>query len=364
MNRPAWVGVVLCSCAVVGCATNVYRPTNLPLEYTAPEPEDLTALDFSRLVHRTVASDYVDCGDVLKVMVWSDVDSNPQPQLVRVNDDGTANVGLIGPVPVAGLRLPEIEQRIARAAVERDVYRRPHVTVQIEEERKNRITVAGAVKEPGVYELPRGESNLLRVLVEAGGLDTSAGPIIEIRRPSVSGRKNSIFLGPDREPYTAGLGGDTSVQQASLETTGDGPQTVQVNLVSLATEGRTHYELQDGDVVMVTKRDQQPIYVDGLVNSPGAYRTDPNKETRLTDAIALAGGLSSPLADTVWVVRRTDEDENSIVIKCSIRKARQDRIHNILLKPGDTITVKDTPITFVYDSFIKMFRIGSSVTLF
>ena len=50
--------------------------------------------------------------------------------------------------------------------------------------RVDRVTVVGAVKKPGVYEIPRGSSDLLAAIVTAGGLADDAGTEVEIRSPA------------------------------------------------------------------------------------------------------------------------------------------------------------------------------------
>lgn len=349
--------------AAFGCASRVYKPHTLPTEYMAPPPQDVARLDLSRLVDETVSSDLVAEGDVISVTVSTDYNADTKPQEVRVRDDGTADVPLVGPVQVAGLRLPEAEEAIADTAIRRDVFRRPHVTVKKVQEKMNRVTVVGAVKEQGVYDLPRGSSNLLAALVKAGGLDDSASPIVEIRRPRLHGRRGSLFLPPEARPHTAGLSA-AGVQPTSYAAGDTEPQSVKVNLVSAVQDARSQYTLGDGDVVMVVERDPSQIAVTGLVAAPGVFNLDLNRETRLTDAVAMAGGTPNPLADTVRIIRRVEDEGESVIIKCSLKKAGRSDVENPVLKPGDTIIVEHTASTFVYDAFMQLFRIGGSVTLF
>ena len=69
----------------------------------------------SRLSHYATNSELIERGDVLEVTIvtnYSTLANTTTP--VRVADDGTADVPLIGPVAVAGLELEAAEQAISR----------------------------------------------------------------------------------------------------------------------------------------------------------------------------------------------------------------------------------------------------------
>ena len=81
-----------------GCIRGAYRAADLPARFVAAPVERLDQIDLSRLTSYAVRSDRVDAGDVLEVTVFSDYgDAKTNPMPVRVADDGTANVPLIGP---------------------------------------------------------------------------------------------------------------------------------------------------------------------------------------------------------------------------------------------------------------------------
>ena len=68
-------------------------------------------------------------GDVLEVALTTGYeDRGLRPMLVRVSEDGVANIQLVGEIPVAGLEPTEVEQTISTVSVERGVFSRsPHV---------------------------------------------------------------------------------------------------------------------------------------------------------------------------------------------------------------------------------------------
>ena len=79
------------------------------------------------------------------------------------------------------------------------------------------------------------------------------------------------------------------------------------------------------------------------------YEFPLGKNMRLTDAIALAGGTSNQLADKVFVIRRREGSE-PMLVSVSLRKAKRDGSENMLLEPGDTVSIEQTPGTVFLDA--------------
>ena len=142
--------------------------------------------------------------------------------------------------------------------------------------------------------------------------------------------------------------------------------TIRLDLSDPRTYENGGIYLEDGDVVKVMPRDSQPIHVMGLVNAPGQFELEPNKNMRMLDAIALAKGRSSQMADKVHLIRHIPGRAEPLVIEISVREAKLHGQGNLLLMPGDLVSVEQTPITMVLDTiktFVR-FTIGSSVALF
>lgn len=333
--------IVLCL-AGGGCATRQYHfASNLPPEYLMPPVENVKTIDLSRLATQAMSNELIDRGDVLQVSIETGYDSDEtSDMLVRVGDDGVANVPVVGKVPVAGLELEGAEQAIASAAVQRSVFRNPIVTVLMKRQRVNKVMVLGAVDSPGVYELPRGSSSLLSAIVAAGGLSDEAGVAVEIRRPAASRGMSS----PAIDRVTAA--GFNSQQPSAA------PVSFHVDLVSAAKQDHVGHELLDGDVVMVHRRDPQPFDVIGLVTKPGRFELPANKDLYLLDALAMAGGVTTHWADRVHLVRQVPGQSEPIVIKISLKEAKHEGKGNLRLGPGDVVTVEATPTT-MFTGFVN-----------
>ena len=246
----------------------------------------------------------------------------------------------------------------------------------MEERRVNRVPVIGAGKEPGVYELPRGESHLSAAVAEAKGFSEKASTIVEIHRAArIIPRRRRRPRGPQFDPsvrsqpvsYGDSPGYDSPGYEDQSEPEIERPgATIRLDLSDPRTYENGGIYLEDGDVVKVMPRDSQPIHVMGLVNAPGQFELEPNKNMRMLDAIALAKGRSSQMADKVHLIRHIPGRAEPLVIEISVREAKLHGQGNLLLMPGDLVSVEQTPITMVLDTiktFVR-FTIGSSVALF
>ena len=355
----ALVGVFAAS----GCSSGVYRAASLPKDYSAPPTVNVEAIDLAGLAGPSERFDAIQPGDVLEVTMVADfakLTTTTTP--VRVADDGTVTIPWIGPVRVGGMTAEEAERLVVAESKARGIFRTPCVTVTMKEQRKNKVLVVGAVKKPGVYDLPRGSSSLLAALVAAEGLTKEAGVEVEIRR-------GAIRSGPDAMPGAAprlasdrDVGGQTVSYQEQDPALPGLPVTRTVNLAEAARNRRASYSLEDGDVVHVAKRTLRPIYVQGLVRKPGEFEYPVNQELRLLDALALAGGISNPVADQVLVIRQLPDRPGPVNVACSVQEAKAGR-DNLRLAPGDTVMVEQNAATALVDVVQTFFRIGFSASL-
>jgi protein involved in polysaccharide export with SLBB domain len=219
------------------------------------------------------------------------------------------------------------------------------------------VRVIGAVNEPGVKRLPRGSSYLLPALVAAGNLTENASPNLEI-----------IHCGPGRSPDSkppAQVADGFRTELTSFSQPGAEPPTsVQVNLASVTKTGQADYYLADQDVVIVHEREPRSVYVMGLVRKPDAYELPPDKDVRVLEALAMAGGRTWEVADKVWVIRQRGPDGEPARIEVDVRKAKQDGSENLRLMAGDVVTVEETPLTFTLDFLKNFIRLGASLPLY
>ena len=104
---------------------------------------------------------------------------------LRVTAGGTISLPLVGRIDAAGRTTQELERGI-EDALKSNYVKDPHVTVFVREYASQPVSVIGAVKFPGIYQI-KGQKSLLDVLAMAQGIDQNLGNAIQImRRPSAS----------------------------------------------------------------------------------------------------------------------------------------------------------------------------------
>jgi len=307
-------------------------------------------VDLSRLASASGSSETIGPGDVLEVSISASLSKDDQVTIpVRIGDDGAATVPDIGRVQLAGFEPQAAESLIRLEAINKGLYHNPTVTVAFAHKKMNRIRVLGAVKEPQTYELPPSASDVVSAIAAAGGLADNAGENVEIRNPTQRGRNSRpTVAGSPPTPYSA--------ISESNEVSG-GMTSYTINLVSAARSGTNSYTIQDGGVVMVEKRDPAPIQIEGLVRKSDTYPFPIGKPLTVLGAIAKAGGRSNQLADKVFVIRPLATEGQRAVIQVSIRKAKRNPKEDIVLGPGDIVTVEQTPATVLLEA-LQLIRVG------
>ena len=111
-------------------------------------------------------------------------------------------------------------------------------------------------------------------------------------------------------------------------------------------------------MIMVERRDPQPVHVIGLVMKPDQYELPVNQDMHLLDVIAKAGGVSLNVADKIHVIRTLPGRAEPAVVQVSLKDAKMGGPANLRLAPGDVVSVEETPITVVMETIRTFFRVG------
>ena len=364
------LGVVLC--AESGCATTKpYSPDSLPARLRARPTSNVRTVGLTQLASDSKPLDELGVGDSIEVNIVAGLTSDESTTFVtRLDDSGRASIPHVGQVRLQNMTLEEAETVIKVACIQQGIFRDPHVAVTLKQRKMINVTVVGAVEEEGSYILSGGSSGLLQAIANAGGFSKDAGTNVEIRYPDRPASSPPPLIAqaggsnPAKDfPYEVTPANGEIIQtgvSAPIRTSG--ARTVTIDLASMEKHNPSDLELSDGAVVMVERRDPQPLQVLGLVNKPDVYEYPVGKNLRLLDAIAIAGGTSSLVADKVFVIRRRPEMQEPALIQVSMRKAKRNGEHNLILEPGDTVTVEQTPGTVFLES-IRMigFNVGAAV---
>ncbi|MBQ0057270.1 MAG: SLBB domain-containing protein [Bacteroidales bacterium] len=145
------------------------------------------------------------------------------------------------------------------------------------------LTIHGEVFEPGIYQFAH-NSTVEDLILQAGGLRESASTSVRVARRA------------------KGDNGDTRIENFNF-TLRDG----------FVVSGEQGFVLQPYDEVFVGKnagyQEQRSVSIEGEVQFEGTYGL-PTENTRISDIIAQAGGLSEhAAANGVFVLRQMNEEE-------------------------------------------------------
>lgn len=239
-------------------------------------------------------------GDTLDVRVYEEEDLN---RVVRVAEDGTVTLPLVGRFQVSGQTVTTINDVITKRLAA-DFLVNPQVTVNIVGFHSQRVEVLGAVKSPGVIFLT-GSSDLINILAQAGGLLEGSGRYVVLTRAGTN-------------PTDAGF------------------QTERVDLHALLDEGRSELNVpvRAGDRLFVPKSNE--IYVMGEVNKQGAVPFE--SDMSLLQAISKAGGfLNTAATSRVQIIRVVDGKEQ--VLRVDVKRIQEGDGRDVPLLAEDIVTV-------------------------
>lgn len=350
---------MLLGLVATGCSSQRIAARSLSPEYRARPGAGMQRVRLGGLAAASAPTNAIGPEDLLEVTVATGLASEePMVHQARVGRDGTIETPLIGRVVVAGMEAAQASAQVAAAGVQRGVFMRPQVSVTVIEQATHQVTVLGAVGEPGVKELPRGGCDVLSAIAAAGGLTDSAGVVVELLRA------DSLALAD--APPKAGDG----VQQVSFQAPAApaAPRAEIINLADPAATAQGRLGLGDRDVLVVRPKEQRVVHVTGLVESPDQFELMHEHDLRVLDAIAMAGGPSTPIADKVLVVRQLPNQAEPLVVTVSISRAKEDGTENLILQAGDLISVESTPTTVAFDTFKSLFRltmgVGGNLSIF
>jgi polysaccharide export outer membrane protein len=268
-----------------------------PVERSAP-------VDVETILEAGGSDYHIGRQDLLEISVF---DVEELDQTVRVADDGSITMPLLGRLTVAGLTKSELESLIAGLLEERYV-RNPQVTVFVKEYESKRVAVSGAVKKPGTYEM-LGRKTLLEMISMAGGLDKDLGKEIIIFRRGEDGTTKRIPVHLERLVYEA----DPAL-----------------NLV-----------VAPSDIIYVPTVEKVRVFVSGAVKNPDLYEVPRDEPITVLKAITIAGGTTDRAAEKRVQVIRTDGDGNRVTLLVNLRKVKRGKAEDPILQRDDIVLVPE-----------------------
>ena len=245
-------------------------------------------------------------GDVIQIRLFSDPKYSP---LVRINNDGTVLLPLIGIIHLEGLSVTQAEQLLAEKLDAADMYRDPQVTLEITEGPNAVATIIGEVHQvvPIV-----GSRHLLDVLSVAGGLPPTASHVITINRPGLA-KPIVVDLGTD--PLLSSLG---------------------------------NIPIFPGDTIVVSRIGI--VYMLGsFTSATGTIPLNAYTPLTLTEATALSGGIKWEGRFSDLRIIRTVGDHRTVAVY-NIKKVLDGKAPDPILQPNDIVYLPPVPLKQLIDS--------------
>jgi polysaccharide export outer membrane protein len=239
-------------------------------------------------------------GDMISIRLFSDSDYTSG---VRINNDGTVLLPLIGIIHLEGITVTQAEQLIAEKLVADGMYRDPQVTLQITEGPNAVVTFIGEIHAV----LPmQGTRHLLDLLSAAGGLPATASHILTIDRPGVP-KPIVVDLGTD--PLRSSLG---------------------------------NVPVFPGDTIVVSRIGI--VYMLGSFGSAsGTIPLNAYTPLTLTEATALSGGIKFEGRFTDLRIIRTVGDHRTVAVY-DIKKVLDGKAPDPILEPNDIVYLPPVPL--------------------
>ncbi|HYA18552.1 MAG TPA: polysaccharide biosynthesis/export family protein [Bryobacteraceae bacterium] len=292
------LSAICLSLLAVGANAQVVSPPPVPYPGpTAAEQNPLTNLPIQRLGPE----------DLISLSVY---DSPEFSRTVRVATNGTIRLPMLkAPVQVQGLLPDEAATAVSDALKKEQLLVDPFVTVSVSEYHSRPVNVAGAVKNPVIFQAI-GNVTLLDALSRAGGLADTAGPTIIVTRPN----------------------GSTDTQSV---------QRIPTKTLLAGTEPELNLKLTGGEEIRVPTMEN--IIVQGNVSKPGVYPVlDPLSLNTVTNAIAQAQGLAQYASHKAFIYRVDDQGVRH-TIPVPLWDILQRRKPDMILQARDTLYIPDSP---------------------
>jgi polysaccharide biosynthesis/export protein len=324
-------GLALCGLLSVGCAT---APA---VQVMSPEPgttspmvaEINNAITSAAQQTAGQSADYtLGPEDLLQITIYNipegEVGVTPRRTEMRVSQEGKITLPLLGEVLVAGLTPAVLEQQL-RQGYDKFLHN-PQIGVLVTEYRSQQISVTGAVRNPGVFQLT-GPKTLVDLLSMGGGIGDRAGGQVHIYRQGPEGR-----------------------------------QTFVIDLLTLASNpGVVNMPVQGGDVINVQQAGM--FFVDGAVGRPGSYPL--SRPYTLTQALAIAGGVTRNLASYGGIaIFRQQNGSEAEKIPVDLSEILAGRASDPRIQTDDVIVVPISTAKYIVERFLGRIGLGSVPAVF
>ena len=296
----AWSTLAAMCLLLIGASCALGQFSGPATSTTAAYNQSLTATTDPAILYPGERDVVLTIGDVISLRLMSDPDYTTS---VRINNDGTVLLPLIGIVHLEGLSVTQAEELIAQKLTADGMYRNPQVTLQITEGPNAVVTIIG---EAHAVVPVVGSRHLLDVLSTAGGLPPTASHVITINRPGLS-KPIVVDLGTD--PMRSSLG---------------------------------NIPVFPGDTIVVSRIGI--VYIFGAFGgSAGTVPLNAYTPLTLTEATALSGGIKWEANNSDLRIIRTVGDHRTVAVY-NIKRVLNGKDPDPILQPNDIVYLPPVPL--------------------
>jgi polysaccharide export outer membrane protein len=277
--------------------------------------------------------------DLLSISVFEAPEMNCN---VRVSAGGEISLQLLGAVHAAGLTPRELES-VLQGMLRRSYMKDPHVGVFVQELQSHPVSVVGAVKMPGVFQI-RGTKTVIELLSMAEGLTDDAGETVIIM--------HGAAFAKDYSPPTATLQKNVEIEEVNLKKLLESSASV------------LNVPVRPGDIVKVPRAGI--VYVVGEVQKPGGFVLQNNENISVLQALALAMGPTHTSAISQSRIIRTDPATGErIEIPMNLGKILSGKAPDRLLQAKDIVFVPNSAAKSVlYKGSVAALQTASGVAIY
>src|SRR4029077_4376167 len=280
--------------------------------------------------------------DLLNISVFEAPEMNCA---VRVSARGLISLPLLGAVHADGLTPRELES-VLEALLRRTYMKAPHVGVFVQESQSHSVSVVGAVKMPGVFQI-RGTKSVIEVLSMAEGLADDAGDTLLLMHNTRYEEAEDI---DGRDSTPAGIASAPAFHEVFENFNRLQPSTPkekgkleEINLKKLLeSDGSAlNVQVRPGDIVKVSRAGI--VYVVGEVRKPGGFVLQNNENISVLQALALAEGTTHTSAISRARIIRTDSATGKRTeIPMNLGQILSGRKPDTMLQPRDVVFVPNS----------------------
>jgi polysaccharide export outer membrane protein len=286
--------------------------------------------------------------DLLNITVFEAPEMNCT---VRVSASGEISLQLLGAVHAAGLTPRELGSNL-QALLRQTYMKDPHVGVFVQELQSHPVSVVGAVKMPGVFQI-RGTKTVIEVLSMAEGLTDDAGDTVLIMH-GAEYSEPSNFNGPDPTPTSTApappfheVFANYNASQPTVLKKKSEIEEINLKKLLESSDSVLNVPVRPGDIVKVPRAGI--VYVVGEVRKPGGFVLQNNENISVLQALALAEGPTHTSAIGQTRIIRTDPATGRRTeIPMNLSKIFSGKAPDTYLQPKDIVFVPNSAAKSVF----------------